>query len=85
MWTKSWQNKRPGWTRRVRWFPQKNGNIRLEFVEREADQPDGRRSKHSVTVNPEMAEKIWALYCHDHLDHMTGRDIFFAVKEEQEG
>jgi hypothetical protein len=26
---KSWQNKRPGWTRRVRWYNRADGQVRL--------------------------------------------------------
>lgn len=33
--TKSWQDKRPGWTRRVRWYEADDGivNIRLNFID----------------------------------------------------
>jgi hypothetical protein len=28
---KSWQDKRPGWTRRVRWYDRPDGSVRLCF------------------------------------------------------
>jgi hypothetical protein len=32
---KAWQDKRPGWTRRVRWFQGTGEDIRLEFTDEE--------------------------------------------------
>lgn len=32
---KAWQNKRPGWTRRVRWYEGPGPDIRLEFQDEE--------------------------------------------------
>lgn len=81
MWTKAWQNKRPGWTRRVRWYPMQNGMVRLEFMERNSD--DTERQRHSITVSLEEATVLYDRYARD--DTVTGRDVFFSVMEAREG
>jgi len=83
MWTKAWQNARPGWTRRVRFFPSGKGDgmARLEFTERNADNTD--RVKHSVFVDLITAEQLYRRYSED--ETLTGRDVFFEVKETEEG
>jgi hypothetical protein len=60
MWTKAWQDERPGWTRRVRWYPQQDGTVRLLFEERNADNTD--RKKYRVIVSSERAESLFELY-----------------------
>ena len=80
MWTKAWQNARPGWTRRVRFFSKGEGMARLEFTERNADNTE--RQKHSITVDLVTAEEWYRKYAAD--ENLTGRDIFFAVKEAEE-
>jgi len=80
-WTKAWQDFRPGWTRRVRWYPQRSGLIRLQFEER---RPGATvREKHSVTVSLEEAHRWYNEYIGD-FKTITGRDIFFHVKEQEE-
>jgi len=88
MWTKAWQNKRPGWTKRVRFFPSGKGDgmARLQFEEREFNdfgEPPEIRHKHSVFVDLVTAEELYRRYAED--DALTGRDIFFEVKEAEEG
>jgi uncharacterized protein (DUF1919 family) len=83
MWHKGWQNKRSGWTRRVRWFelPQASfDDVRLEFVERMANN-EGRET-WKVTVSRVEAEEIWANYIED--DTLTGQDIFIDVMSQKE-
>ena len=81
-WMKAWQDARPGWTRRVRFFPSGKGDgmARLEFTERNADNTE--RQKHSITVDLVTAEEWYRKYAAD--ENLTGRDIFFAVKEAEE-
>jgi hypothetical protein len=85
MWTKAWQNKRPGWTRRVRFFPKGDGMARLEFVEREFNDfgdPPETRHKHSVIVDLVTAEKLYREYSED--ETLSGRDVFFRIRIEEE-
>jgi len=76
---KSWQNARPGWTRRVRFYPSDKGDgmARLVFEERDAD--NTHRVKHTVMVDLVTAEKLYRLYQDETLE-MSGRDLFFEVK-----
>jgi len=54
---------------------------RLLFEERNADNTN--RVKHSVTVDLVTAEQLYRQYSGD--ETLTGRDIFFSVKEAEEG
>jgi hypothetical protein len=77
MWTKSWQNARPGWTRRVRWSNRTDGRVTLEFTERNADNTD--RKRHRVVVGPNVASLLWHQY--QTSESLTGRDIYFEILE----
>ena len=49
---KSWQDKRPGWTRRIRWLQGPGNDIRLELTD-----ADGRVSLYPD--NAEIAQEIF--------------------------
>jgi hypothetical protein len=78
-WLKAWQDERPGWTRRVRWYPQKSGQVRLQFEERVPGETV--RDKHSLFADPENAQLLWDEYVNTGI---TGRSLFFRVQEEEE-
>lgn len=82
-WHKAWQNKRPGWTRRVRWYELYNAAfdyVRLEFCERMPDNTG--RETYSVTVTGTQARELWEEYVND--ETVTGQDIFLRVMAQQE-
>jgi len=83
MWHKSWQNKRPGWTRRVRWsyVPHTDEQVvHLRFDERLPN--NDARERWDITVPVIQAELIWQEYMSE--DSRDAKDIFLDVMEEQE-
>lgn len=50
---KSWQNRRPGWTRRIRWYDGTN-DIRLEFTDEH-----GTHNMYFTLDQREEAQREW--------------------------
>jgi hypothetical protein len=84
---KSWQNHRPGWTRRIRWY---NGDtIRLQVDEREMinnvsqGYVEGKRQTYHAVFNSATEAQIWYDRYID--QEMQGREWWWDIKAEQEG
>lgn len=83
MWTKRWQNKRPGWTRRITWYPVPHTDgerIHLRFDERMANNEG--RERWDIIVSKARAEELAAEYESD--EYREAKDIFIDVMAEQE-
>lgn len=59
---KGWQDKRPGWTRRVRWY-QGREDVRLQFEERAED--GTRHIAHRVYKDTDAAQMDFELFTRD--------------------
>jgi len=78
MWTKSWQDKRPGWTRRIRWSVQRDKSIHLRIDERD-EQGENRQRHDRLNLTQAQAKVLWDKYTNGEVD---GRFIYFAYRED---
>lgn len=74
---KSWQNKRPGWTIRVRWYEGPDHDIRLQFESRDPAATD-RDVKHKFYDNPAEAQADYEAFCNGDLtfEQLVGDELY---------